>query len=107
MSQAPPQFGSGTPGAGGPIKPHRGTLIMVLGIVSIFVCQIILGPIAWIMGRNDIKEMAAGRMDRTGEGPTNTGRICGMIGTLIGIAILAIWCLVIILGVVGGGMAQQ
>ena len=49
------------------MKPHRGTLILVLGIVSIFVCGIILGPIAWVMGNNDLREMSAGTMDPSGK----------------------------------------
>src|SRR5690242_11171194 len=34
------------------LRPHRGTLILVLGILSIVTCGF-LGPIAWIMGSND------------------------------------------------------
>src|SRR5262245_18490898 len=36
------------------LTPHRGTLILVLGIMSFFVAGPILGPIAWIMGNNDL-----------------------------------------------------
>ena len=62
--------------------PHRGTLILVLGILGIVLCGFV-APIAWIMGNQDLKEMRAGRMDPTGEGITNGGRICGMIGTIL------------------------
>ncbi len=65
------------------LAPHRGSTIMVLGILSLAVAGIILGPIAWIMGNNDMKEIRAGRMDPEGESNTNTGRICGMIATLL------------------------
>jgi hypothetical protein len=68
------------------VEPHRGTTIMVLGILSLFVANIILGPIAWIMGNNDLKKMRAGQMDRSGESNTNTGRICGIVGTILGAA---------------------
>jgi hypothetical protein len=66
-----------------PCAPHRGTVIMILGILGIFMGGIglILGPIAWIMGRNDLRAMDAGRMDSSGRGNTNTGRICGMVAT--------------------------
>jgi hypothetical protein len=64
------------------LRPHRGTLILVLGILSILFCGF-LGPVAWIMGSSDLKEIRAGRMDPEGEGTTNGGRICGMIGTVI------------------------
>ena len=64
------------------LTPHRGTLILVLGILSILVCGF-LGPVAWIMGSSDLKEIRAGRMDSEGEGSTNAGRICGIIGTMV------------------------
>jgi hypothetical protein len=63
------------------MKPHRGTLILVFGILGIISC-FPLGIAAWVMGRKDLKEMDAGTMDPSGRGNTNAGRICGMIGTL-------------------------
>jgi predicted Zn finger-like uncharacterized protein len=62
--------------------PHRGTLILVLGILSLVVCGL-LGPVAWIMGNADLNEMRLGRMDAEGKGVTNAGRICGMISTIL------------------------
>jgi hypothetical protein len=38
---------------------------------------------SWIMGNNDLQEIRAGRMNREGEGQTNAGRICGIIGTVL------------------------
>ncbi|MBI5386257.1 MAG: DUF4190 domain-containing protein [Verrucomicrobia bacterium] len=64
------------------MKPHRGTLILVLGILSIVVCGF-LGIPAWLMGGGDLKEMDAGLMDPSGRGNTNAGRICGIIGTVL------------------------
>jgi hypothetical protein len=72
------------------VAPHRGNVILTLGIISLFVAHIPLGPIAWIMGNNDLAEMRAGRMDREGESSTNTGRICGMISTILSLVGLAI-----------------
>ena len=68
------------------LQPSRGTLILVLGILSIVLCGF-LGPVAWIMGSNDLKEIRAGRMDPEGEGTTNGGRICGIIGTFVNLVI--------------------
>jgi predicted Zn finger-like uncharacterized protein len=73
-------------------QEHRGQLIMVLGILSFFVGGPILGLVAWIMGSNDLKEMRAGRMDPEGESQTNTGRICGMISTLLGGVVIVGCC---------------
>src|SRR5262245_26924291 len=71
--------------------PHRGVLVLILGIVGIvlsFACWgvpgVIFGPIAWVMGNNDLREMRAGRMDREGEGLTQGGRICGIVATILG-----------------------
>jgi predicted Zn finger-like uncharacterized protein len=73
-------------------QDHRGTLILTLGILSFFFAWPILGIIAWVMGANDLKEMRAGRMDPEGESPTNTGRICGMISTLLGAVVMVGCC---------------
>src|SRR5262249_23744110 len=48
---------------------HRGALVLTLGILSLAVCGF-LGPVAWIMGNNDLAAMRAGRMDPSGEGIT-------------------------------------
>ncbi len=72
------------------LSPHRGDTIQLLGILSFFIAGIILGPMAWVMGNNDLKEMDAGRMDPAGRSSTNTGRVCGMISTILHVAILAV-----------------
>jgi predicted Zn finger-like uncharacterized protein len=70
-------------------QAHRGPLILVLGILALvlgfsFVLPaVVMGPIAWIMGNGDMREMRAGRMDPEGLGMTNAGRICGMIATIL------------------------
>jgi hypothetical protein len=70
------------------MKPHRGTLILVFGILSLVLCAP-LGIVAWVMGNNDLKQMESGAMDPTGRSLTNAGRICGIIGTiLLGVGLL-------------------
>jgi predicted Zn finger-like uncharacterized protein len=69
-------------------KPHRATLILVLGIIALplmttFGLGFITAIPAWIMGNSDIKEMRAGIMDPSGESMTNAGRIIGMIVTIL------------------------
>jgi predicted Zn finger-like uncharacterized protein len=83
-------------------QAHRGPMIMILGILALvpihgMALTLILGPIAWILGNNDLKEMKAGRMDPEGESQTNTGRICGMIATILGLVGLLIFFLVMCL----------
>jgi len=80
------------------LRPHRGTVILVLGILGL-VCCFICGIIAWVMGSADLKEMAAGRMDASGQGLTQAGKICGMVSVILQIVGFVIWLLVMSLGV--------
>ena len=75
------------------MKPHRGTLILVLGILGLVVCGP-LGIAAWIMGNGDLKEMDAGAMDPSGRSTTNAGRICGIIATIL-LAISIVVCILV------------
>jgi hypothetical protein len=82
--------------------PHRGGLILALGIVGLvgwLVCTIliVLGPIAWILGSADLREIHAGRMDPDGKGLTRAGQVCGIIGTIFMIlGLLAIGLFVVL-----------
>lgn len=67
----------------GDFVPHRGTLILVLGILSLSGMSLLTGIPAWIMGNNDLQQIRAGVMDPEGESNTNIGRILGMVGTLL------------------------
>jgi uncharacterized membrane protein YphA (DoxX/SURF4 family) len=97
MSQFPPPPVPGAP-AGMPVKPHRGGMILAFGIIGILCC-FIFAILAWVMGKNDLKEMAAGRMDRTGEGMTKAGKIMGMISVILAIVGIVIWTILLIAGV--------
>jgi hypothetical protein len=77
------------------MKPHRGTLILVLGILGLVICGP-LGIAAWIMGNGDLKEMDAGLMDPSGRGITTGGRICGIIATIL--MILGVLIMIAIFG---------
>ena len=64
------------------MKPHRGVLILVFGILGFVVCPF-FGVAAWVMGNKDLEEMDAGGMDQTGRDFTKVGRICGIIATIL------------------------
>jgi hypothetical protein len=83
-------------------EPHRGPLLLILGIVSIvlgvfsimFFCCIPvigivglvgapLGIVAWVLGQRDLRSMAANRMDARGKGLTHAGWVCGIVGTIV------------------------
>jgi hypothetical protein len=84
------------------MKPHRGTTILVLGILSLVICQP-LGIAAWLMGSKDLKEMDAGTMDPTGRGQTQAGKICGIIATVL--FILGVLGFILAMTVFGVGLA--
>jgi hypothetical protein len=64
-----------------PKRPHRGGLILALGIVGLFIG--FLGIFAWAMGNADLREMEAGTMDPAGASATAAGRTCGAAATLL------------------------
>lgn len=86
-------------------KPHRGGMILTFGIIG-FVCgplALVFGPMAWVMGGNDLREIREGRMDPEGEGLTRAGQICGMIVTILVVAGLALYCVIFIVMAAAGG----
>lgn len=89
------------------LQPHRGSLILVFGILSLVMCAP-LGPVAWYLGTQDLKAMNAGTMDPLGRDTTQAGRICGIIGTVFlilgcGLAIVYIGTILLFLGVAVAG----
>ncbi len=76
--------------------PHRGGTILTLGILGLVLCGA-CGIAAWVMAAEDLKQMRAGRMDRSGEGLTRAGMVLGIISVVfMGFALLI---------VVAGGLA--
>ena len=71
--------------------PHRGVLVLILGILGWLAFCPLFGVFAWIMGAADMREIQAGRMDPSGRGLTQAGMILGMIQTLIAIGGLVIF----------------
>lgn len=82
-------------------QPHRGTAVLILGILSLVMCAP-LGIAAWVMGNNDLAAMRRGDMDRSGEGTTQAGRICGMIASILMIVGCVIYGLLIAIGIMAG-----
>jgi hypothetical protein len=62
--------------------PHRGTTVLVMGILSLVICAP-LGIAAWIMGKGDLAKIDAGLMDPSGRGTTQAGMVLGIIGTVL------------------------
>jgi predicted Zn finger-like uncharacterized protein len=83
------------------IKPHRGTLVLILGLIGligglVFFFPAVLGIVAWVMGHSDLREMKSGRMDTEGESNTYVGYILGIISTVIG----GVWLIAALVSIV-------
>ena len=90
------------PGYGPPVRrdaePHRGGLILTLGIISIVLSAVGCGPlglpmgiIAWVLGQRDLRKIRENMMDPEGLGQTQAGWICGIIGTILDSLCVAGW----------------
>jgi hypothetical protein len=79
-------------------EPHRGNTVLTLGIISLVAtafCTFVglgLGLTAWIMGQSDLRKIRAGLMDRDGENSTQSGLVCGIIGTCLN-GLMLVCCL--------------
>jgi DNA-directed RNA polymerase subunit M/transcription elongation factor TFIIS len=103
-------------------RPHRGGLILGLGISALAltllagvgmaivgacalpmpVVGLALGIVSWVMGNGDLKQIRARRMDRAGEGQTQTGRIMGMVSVILNIVGLCLCGGLVVVGLVFG-----
>ena len=82
--------------------PHRGGMILAMGLVGIVAfpfVTFITGPMAWVMGNTDLAEIRAGRMDPSGEGLVQAGRVLGIISTLLLLLGVLFFCAIV--GLVG------
>ncbi|MDR7087827.1 hypothetical protein J2X11_002666 [Aeromicrobium panaciterrae] len=77
-------------------KHPQATTVLVLGILSLVLCQL-LGPFAWVMGNKAKKEIDANPTAFSGEGEIQAGRVMGIIST----ALLVVLAFVILMGVAG------
>jgi hypothetical protein len=94
------------PQFGGYPKASNGVIILILGILSIAICGL-LGPIAWVMGNQSMKDIRMGVMDPREEGLVNAGRIIGMIVTILICLGVVLYCgiLVFAIGIGAAGSA--
>ena len=73
-------------------EPHRGKLLLGLGIVSLVLSGLYglallgipLGLTVWFLGRRDLRLMRTQEMDPRGARLTGAGNTCGMIGVILG-----------------------
>ena len=84
----------------GSAAPHRGGLILALGIIGLVACAPV-GIFAWVMGKKDLAAIDGGSMDPTGRGTTQAGMVCGIVATvLLGLQIIVL--IIVIAGALMG-----
>jgi hypothetical protein len=88
------------PGQGPGYAPDhpRATVALVLGILSLVLCQI-LGPVAWVIGGGAVREIDASGGTLGGRGSANAGRILGIIATVLLVLGIVAVVLLLVLGV--------
>jgi len=82
------------------------TLILVLGILSLVCCGL-LGPVAWIMGNNALRDIDAGIGNPNDRGLVVAGRILGIIATVLLILAVLIYGMIFLFAILGGASATR
>jgi hypothetical protein len=75
---APPAYGGAVYSG---IEHPQGTLILILGILSIVICGV-TGPFAWSMGRKALREIDASGQPYSNRGQVQAGMITGIVGSV-------------------------
>lgn len=94
-----------TPGGGpyaAPPEHQHATLILVLGVLGLALCQLI-GPVAWVMGHRARKEIAASRGTLGGHTQVTVGWVLGIVSTLLLVLSLVIVGAFIVIAIIGAG----
>lgn len=76
----------------GGCRPHRGGVILALGVLSLVLCPLI-GFIPLLMAGADLRAMRDGTMDRSGHGITQAGYILGAVAAVMSAFTVVIMCL--------------
>jgi hypothetical protein len=80
-------------------EDSQATTVLVLGILALVLCQI-LGPIAWVMGNNELAGIDAGLRPPQNRGTAQAGRILGIISTVLLIIGIVFLFLMLMFGLV-------
>jgi len=83
-------------------------MILVLGILSIVCCPLI-GPLAWIWGKQDLAKVQAGEISQEAEQMTKIGMILGIVGTVFLILDLlggCVWGILVAIAAMGASKVK-
>ncbi|MGB4810591.1 MAG: DUF4190 domain-containing protein, partial [Candidatus Phosphoribacter baldrii] len=96
---APPAYGGAVYSG---LEHPQGTLILILGILSIVLCGLPTGLFAWVMGRKALREIDASGQLYSNRGMVQAGMITGIIGT-VGLILWVLYIAFVIIMVVAAG----
>jgi hypothetical protein len=85
-------------------RPHRATLILILGIIGVVACMPV-GIAAWVMGNTDLTAMDRGEVDPSGRGMTQAGKVLGIVSVVL--ASIGILFAIVMIGFGGCVAAMQ
>ena len=63
-------------------QKSKATLILVLGILSFFICGLILGYYAYSEGKKELRAIDAGELPESGRTMAQAGMFCGIIACI-------------------------
>lgn len=96
MSTTPPPPPPMPAGGGGSTQDNgSGTIALVTGILSFFVCPVVLSIVAIVFGKKGMAAAAAGTADNGGQ--AKAGYIMGIVSLILAVVVFILY---IILGVV-------
>lgn len=107
MSQTPEPPAYPPPAAPvGPQEHPQSTLVLVLGILSIFCCGIFTGIPAIIIGRSALREVKASNGAMT-EGNLKAGFICAIIGTVWTALVIVAYVAIVVIAIIVGASSSH
>ena len=88
----PPAMPAGG-GGGSQSENSNGTIALVTGILSFFVCPIVLSIVAIVFGRKGMASAAAGRADNGGQ--AKAGYIMGIVSLILAVIFIIFYVILI------------
>lgn len=96
------------PGEGQTDKPSSQAITaLVIGLIGILTCcGTVLSPIAWYLGVQEQRAIAAGRSPAAGENLAKIATILGIVGSVV-LALIVLWIFLLGGGVVISGLLNR
>ncbi len=84
------------------LRPHRGNIVLILGILGILCTCLPLGIVAWVLGHQELKDIDAGQVDPSGRGAVQAGRILGIVSVVIWVLAGLVGVGLVVVGLITG-----